>query len=195
MADVREGPGDHDEITARRAQREQRRHSSHITTMPRTCSRDDSGLASTTAASQTVADPAASWSYPECYTPTHRAPRLGTDAPREPCRSTLGTERRRKRVPFTEAPMPKWMWSEGGDVPPAAPDCGACSPDPQSPAQGEGASDPAHRTKIDSRPVVPSLPGPSSPGTVPPRSLILEGQDQHPAKIKEARHGTPLQRL
>jgi hypothetical protein len=63
-----------------------------------------------------------------------------------------------KPVPFTEAPMPEWMWSEGVDVPPAAPDCGACAPDPQSPAQGEGASDPAHRTKIDSRPPVVSLP-------------------------------------
>jgi hypothetical protein len=26
--------------------------------------------------------------------------------------------------------MPEWMGSEGIDVPPAAPDCGACAPDP-----------------------------------------------------------------
>ncbi len=64
--------------------------------MPSNCSRGDSGLPSTTAASQTVADPAACWYCPKCYTPTYQAPRLGTDARREPCRSTLGTERRRK---------------------------------------------------------------------------------------------------
>jgi hypothetical protein len=115
--------------TSRQAH-EQRCHSSHTTTMTSNCSRGDSGLPSTTAASQTVADPAASCACPECYTPTYPAPRLGTDARCEPCRSTLGTERRRKRVPSTEAPMPEWTWSEGVDVPPAASDCGACAPDP-----------------------------------------------------------------
>jgi hypothetical protein len=71
---------------------------------------------------------------------TYQAPRLGTDARCEPCRSTLGTERRRKRVPFTEAPMPEWMWFEGVDMPPAAPDCGACAPDPNRRQHREGAS-------------------------------------------------------
>ncbi len=56
----------------------------------------DSGLPSTIAASQTVADPTACWYGPEYYTPTYQAPRLGTDARCEPRRSTLGTERRRK---------------------------------------------------------------------------------------------------
>ncbi len=65
---------------------EQRCHRSHITTMPSNCTRGDGGLPSTTAASQTVADPAACWCCPECYTPTDQAPRFGTDARREPRR-------------------------------------------------------------------------------------------------------------
>ncbi len=60
------------------------------------------------------------------------------------------------------------------------------------PKAGEGASDPARRIKIDCRPVVLSLPGPFSPGTVPPGLLIYKVQDQRFTKIKEARHGTPL---
>jgi hypothetical protein len=62
-------------------------------------------------------------------------------------------------------------------------------------AQGEGLADLTSRRPPDCRPVVLSLPGLSSPGTVPPRSSILEGRDQHLTKIKEARHGTPLRRL
>ncbi len=42
--------------------------------MPSNRSRGDSGLPSTTAASQTVADPAARWHCPECYTPTYKRP-------------------------------------------------------------------------------------------------------------------------
>ncbi len=67
--------------------------------------------------------------------------------------------------------------------------------DDPDPAGGRGLVDLPLRRPPDCRPVVLSLPGSSSPGTVPPRLSILEGQNLHLAKIKEARHATPLRRL
>jgi hypothetical protein len=92
----------------------------------------DSGLQSTTAASQTVADPAARWYCPEYYTPTYPAPRLGTDARCEPCRRpprAMPLNARHRTTPQSPCHSPRrrcrsGCGPQGVDVPPAAPDCG-----------------------------------------------------------------------